>query len=309
MTDKPEVFDKNTLQKTENKIENMLENGSLDLPPDYSWSNALHSMWLQLQDTEDKNGTPVWKSCTKASVMKGLIEMIMQGLDPSKSQVYPIAYGDTLQMQRSNFGDEALLRRLYDVEDLDAQLIYEGDEVSYTIEDGRIFIDSHEQSLKDRLNNEIVAAYATIRFSNQPFYTALMGIDEIEKAWAQRRGKDKSKAHKNFAGEMAKKTVISRACKRYNNASDDSAVLSGAEDLSMERAREKQVKSEKEDQGEGELIDIDEDEGPDKEKERSEETTEAVDEPAEAEDEETPNGDEPAFFEGDEDEIEENRPE
>jgi len=44
MSNKPEVFDKNTLQETENKIESMLENGSLDLPPDYSWSNALHSM-------------------------------------------------------------------------------------------------------------------------------------------------------------------------------------------------------------------------------------------------------------------------
>ena len=231
MSDKPEVFDKNTLQDTEDKLENMLNNGSLDLPPNYSWGNALHSAWLELQDTEDKNGNPVWESCTKASVMKALLETVMEGLNPSKNQVYYIPYGNSLQMQRSNFGDEALLRRLYDVEDLDAQLIYEGDEVSYTIEDGRIFIDSHEQSLKDRLNNEIVAAYATIRFSNQPFYTELMGIDEIEKAWGQRRGKDKSKAHKNFAGEMAKKTVISRACKRYINASDDSAVLSGTEDL------------------------------------------------------------------------------
>ena len=308
MSDKPEVFDKDTLEQTENKLQNMVDNGSLDLPPNYSWSNALHSMWLQLQDTEDKNGNPVWQSCTKASVMKGLIEMIMQGLDPSKSQVYAIPYGDTLQMQRSNFGDEALLRRLYDVEDVNVGLIYEGDEVEYEIKSGQMSIEQHSQSLKDRLNNQVVAAYAVIKFSDQDNHTELMGSDEIEQAWSQRRGSDRSKAHKNFYGEMCKKTVISRACKRYINASDDSAVLSGTEDLSTERAHEEQVKSEKEDQGEGELIDI-KDEGTDKTKEEPEETTEAEDEPAETEDKETSDEDEPAFFEGDEDEIEENRPE
>src|SRR6056297_3181460 len=99
MSKKPEVFDKNTLEQTENKLQDMMDKGSLDLPPNYSWSNALHAAWLQLQDTTDKNNNPVWKTCTKASVMKGLLEMVMQGLNPSKDQVYPIAYGDKLVMQ------------------------------------------------------------------------------------------------------------------------------------------------------------------------------------------------------------------
>ena len=281
MSNKPEVFDKNTLEQTENKLQDMMDKGSLDLPPNYSWSNALHAAWLQLQDTTDKNNNPVWKTCTKASVMKGLIEMVMQGLNPSKDQIYPIAYGDKLVMQRSNFGDEALLRRLYDVGDVDAQLVYEGDEIDYEIKEGRITIKEHNQSLKNRLNNKIVAAYATIKFADQDNYTEIMGIEEIENAWAQRRGSDKSKAHKNFEGEMAKKTVISRDCERYINSSDDSVVLSGVEDLSIDGAKKQQIEAEKAEKANKEVIDIEEepDEGePEPEEENVEED---ADEPEE----------------------------
>ena len=52
-----------------------------------------------------------------------------------------------------------------------------------------------------------------------------MTMDQIKKAWGQGATKGGSPAHKDFTEEMAKKTVINRACKRFINTSDDSPVL------------------------------------------------------------------------------------
>ena len=53
-------------------------------------------------------------------------------------------------------------------------------------------------------------------------------LDEIRKAWAQGAAKGGSPAHKNFPQEMAKKTVINRACKIFVNTSTDADPLADA---------------------------------------------------------------------------------
>jgi recombination protein RecT len=52
-----------------------------------------------------------------------------------------------------------------------------------------------------------------------------MTIEEIKTSWNQGATKGNSPAHKNFEGEMAKRTVTNRAIKMFVNSSDDSAVL------------------------------------------------------------------------------------
>lgn len=52
-----------------------------------------------------------------------------------------------------------------------------------------------------------------------------MNINQIKNAWNQGYAKGGSGAHKNFTDEMAKKTVINRACKMFANTSDDSDLL------------------------------------------------------------------------------------
>jgi recombination protein RecT len=54
--------------------------------------------------------------------------------------------------------------------------------------------------------------------------TTLMTIDQIHKAWAQGQTKGNSPAHKNFPDEMAKKSVINRACKIAIKSSNDSSL-------------------------------------------------------------------------------------
>ena len=55
--------------------------------------------------------------------------------------------------------------------------------------------------------------------------TDIMTIEEIKQSWNQGATKGNSPAHKNFEGEMAKRTVTNRAIKMFVNSSDDSAVL------------------------------------------------------------------------------------
>ena len=53
---------------------------------------------------------------------------------------------------------------------------------------------------------------------------------QIRAAWGQGATKGGSPAHKNFAEEMAKKTVIGRACKAIINSSDDAWLYDGKRD-------------------------------------------------------------------------------
>ena len=79
---------------------------------------------------------------------------------------------------------------------------------------------------------------------------------QIQKSWEQGPTKGQSPAHKNFPGEMAKKTVINRACKLLIAASDDSVLMEPGEDGRIGR-----VKAEIEaEANQGAVIDIPEDE-------------------------------------------------
>jgi recombination protein RecT len=71
--------------------------------------------------------------------------------------------------------------------------------------------------------------------------------------------------HKEFAQEMARKTVINRACKRYLNSSDDGSFLMQHVNREDEVIAEAEVEAEIEENANQELIDVEyevEDEGP-----------------------------------------------
>ena len=66
------------------QIEILQKKGNLALPPNYSAQNALMSAWLVLQETVDKNKLPVLQSCTRVSIVNSLLDMVIQGLNPSR---------------------------------------------------------------------------------------------------------------------------------------------------------------------------------------------------------------------------------
>ncbi|EZH67927.1 recombinase [Bacillaceae bacterium JMAK1] len=234
MTAKNELamIKKDTVDVVASKVKEFQEKGELHFPVGYSPENAMKSAWLTLQSTQDKNKKPALDVCTKDSVANSLLEMVVQGLNPAKKQGYFIVYGNQLTFQRSYFGTMAVTKRVSGATEIDATVIYEEDEVDYDMVNGRITNLQHKQKFGNIKKDKIVGAYAVIKLPNDQVYTEVMTIDELRMAWskAQFWGKDQTKekagsTHDEFKQEMAKKTVINRACKRYLNSSDDSSLV------------------------------------------------------------------------------------
>ena len=249
------------------KVQEFVSRGELHLPPNYSVENAMKSAWLILQNTVDKDKRPVLQVCTRDSIANALLDMAVQGLNPAKKQGYFIAYGKQLVFQRSYFGTMAVTKRVAGAKDIFAEVVYKGDEFEYQIRNGNKVITKHIQKIENVDPNNIVAAYCTLIFDEDRQFTDVMTWQEIQKAWSKSKmnPEKEGSTHKEFAQEMARKTVINRACKRYLNSSDDGSLLMYHVNRADEVAAEAEVEAEIEESANQELIDVEyeiEDEGP-----------------------------------------------
>ncbi|NMH69666.1 recombinase [Bacillus sp. RO3] len=254
---------KDTVDVVAEKVKQFQESGELHFPASYSPENAMKSAWLILQNAKDKDKRPVLEVCTKDSIANSLLEMVVQGLNPIKKQGYFIAYGNQLTFQRSYFGTMAVTKLVTGAKDIDAAVIYEGDEVTYEMKNGRIVNLSHLQKFQNINKDKIIGAYATISFSDDRVYNEIMTIDEIRKAWskAQFWGKDRKvekegSTHDEFKQEMAKKTVINRACKKFLNSSNDASLTIDYFNRSDESNDEAQLQAEIQENANQEVIDV-----------------------------------------------------
>lgn len=232
--------EKTSIQKFENiseqvlsRIEQFQKDGSMILPKNYSVENHMKSAWLALQEVEDKEHHKALQICTKESIANSLLDMVLQGLSVSKKQGYFIIYGNKLIFQRSYFGTIALAKRAGGmVSEPVANVIYEGDDFQYEIDPktAKVSIIKHSQKLENIDNSKIKGAYALVTLADGTTQVTIMSMQQIRAAWGQGATKGNSPAHKNFAEEMAKKTVIGRACKAIINSSDDAWLYDGKED-------------------------------------------------------------------------------
>lgn len=232
--------EKTSIQKFENiseqvlsRIEQFQKDGSMILPKNYSVENHMKSAWLALQEVEDKDHHKALQICTKESIANSLLDMVLQGLSVSKKQGYFIMYGNKLIFQRSYFGTIALAKRAGGmVSEPVANVIYEGDDFQYEIDPktAKVSIIKHSQKLENIDNSKIKGAYALVTLADGTTQVTIMSMQQIRAAWGQGATKGNSPAHKNFAEEMAKKTVIGRACKAIINSSDDAWLYDGKED-------------------------------------------------------------------------------
>lgn len=232
--------EKTSIQKFENiseqvlsRIEQFQKDGSMILPKNYSVENHMKSAWLALQEVEDKEHHKALQICTKESIANSLLDMVLQGLSVSKKQGYFIMYGNKLIFQRSYFGTIALAKRAGGmVSEPVANVIYEGDDFQYEIDPktAKVSIIKHSQKLENIDNSKIKGAYALVTLADGTTQVTIMSMQQIRAAWEQGATKGNSPAHKNFAEEMAKKTVIGRACKAIINSSDDAWLYDGKED-------------------------------------------------------------------------------
>lgn len=166
--------------------------------------------------------------CTPASVANAMLKMVTLGLNPIKKQCYFVAYGEKLECMPSYLGAIATAKR-YGLKVMNAKTIHEGDEFQYNItSEGKAVIEKHSQNLNS-LNKPIIGAYAVAIMDDDSIDTTIMTMEDIKKSWQQGATKGNSPAHTNFAGEMAKKTVIGRACKSIISTSDDSSLFDNLE--------------------------------------------------------------------------------
>lgn len=219
--------ERNVTDKVLSRVKDLENKKELRVPANYSAENALKSAYLILSETVDRDKKPVLQSCSETSIANSLLDMVIQGLSPVKKQCYFIPYGGKLQLSRSYLGTVAVTKRLKNVKNVIANCIFDGDTFDYELDldTGYKKITKHEQKFENIDPAKILGAYAIVVMEDGPNYVEIMNINQIKKSWNQGAAKGNSGAHTNFADEMAKKTVINRACKMFANTSDDSDLL------------------------------------------------------------------------------------
>jgi recombination protein RecT len=228
------------------KVNSLQSVGELKIPNDYSPENALKSAYLILIEQKDRDNKPVLESCSKESIANTLFDMVIQGLSPMKKQCYFIPYAGKLTLSKSYAGTMAIAKRVAKIESITANVIYKKDEFVYQTDPVSGFkkLVSHQQRLENIDINEIVGAYAVIKFMDQTSFIEPMTMKQIQTSWMQGPTKGTSPAHKNFPDEMCKKTAINRACKMIINSSSDSDMYNEFDspespDLAKEKRDEK----------------------------------------------------------------------
>jgi len=247
------------------KVKQFQNNGELFFPANYSPENALKSAWLQLQEVQSKDYKPALEVCTKDSIANSLLSMVVQGLNPDKKQCYFIVYGNKLQMQRSYFGSVAVAKAVNpDIDEIYADVVYEGDTFKYNKLRGKTIVTEHTQSIENVKKDKVIAAYCTILYFSGKEEATIMTFDEIKQSWSQSKMKpvdDKGNisagsTHGKFTAEMCKKTVTNKACKPIINGSDDSSILSSYAKKSYSDIDEAEAEEEIQTNANSEYIDI-----------------------------------------------------
>ena len=207
------------------RINGMQESEGLELPKNYSFTNAIKGAWLYIQSVKDKNDKPALDVCTTTSICNSMFEMVIKGLSVIKKQCYFVVYGTELTCQVSYFGNYTMAKRECNVVDAYGQVVYNGDKPGFKyetdLETGVIKILSHTQDIDNIDMNEIAGAYATVVFSDGRKKVIVMSMKQIKENWLFGKAKGNSPAHKRTPDQMAIRTVINRALKIELNSAND----------------------------------------------------------------------------------------
>jgi len=228
----PKKTEPNITEVVLQRVHQFQKLAEISIPKDYSPENALKSAYLILSEQTDNSGKPVLQSCSRESIANALLNMVVQGLSPMKKQGAFVPYNGKLQWQTEYHGNIALAKRYGGVREVAANVIYEGDVFEYVInaKTGRKEIIKHEQKFENIDINKIKGAYAVLVLQDGSTFVEVMNMIQIQTSWNQGASKGNSPAHRNFKDEMAKKTVINRACKLFISTSSDANILDETEE-------------------------------------------------------------------------------
>lgn len=229
-----------------NKIADLQKHGGVTVPKGYSASNQIYLAFLKLSSMEDpKTKQLILPQVTPQSVANTLLTMCIKGLSLDKNQCAFIKRGQELTLQVQYQGN-AMMAKRYGAGDPQAQVIYEGDDFEFEInpKTGKKVVTKHVQKLENIDNTKngekIRGAWCLIPYKDHPDWdpkVEVMTMAEIRQAWLQGATRGESPAHKNFPQEMAKRTVINRACKLFIQTSEDAGVYGDYEDPEWQENR------------------------------------------------------------------------
>lgn len=236
-----------------NMVRGYLEKGQLHLPSNYSAENAMKSAWLKLQETGALNGA------TDVSVVNALLNMVIQGLNPAKTQCYFIKYGQQLVCQRSYFGDMALVKRILPGVEFFYAPFYSGEKVVPKRVNGKLVSIEHEEDMTLKKPENLGGAYCLVLDSNGEVVAGeIMTIERIRKSWGMSKtykAEATAGTHHDFPDEMAVRTVVRKVCKPIINSSDDELLVRSAAESDMD-AIDAEITEEAEEFGNQETVAI-----------------------------------------------------
>jgi recombination protein RecT len=218
------------------RIDAFQSSGELTLPKGYNAENALKSAYIILSDPKNN----ILAKCDKSSIAEALLKMVVYGVSPIKKQCYFIPYGEKLECSISYAGNIAIAKRYGGLKSIKGNAIFEGDTFEFEVDGatGHRKVTKHIQTLESVGSNKIKGAYAVYELTDGSVDVEIMSISQIQKAWDQGGSKGNSPAHKNFADQMAIKTVLNRACKLLISSSDDSVLYDPLEEEHIDVASE-----------------------------------------------------------------------
>ena len=148
--------------------------------------------------------------CDPATVITAITQAFEIGLEPNtpKKQAYLIPYGTECQFMPSYIGLIALAKRSGAVKDIKAREVRAGD--VFTVRQGTEESITHIPATTDR--GEIVAAYSVAILIDGTIDFEVMYADDL--AEVRKASQAKKSPWDTWEGEMSKKAVIRRHCKR-----------------------------------------------------------------------------------------------
>ena len=227
----------NLPQKTEEQafVDDILKRAlaaKIITPDSYALENAVKSAWIKIS-SEGYN-----RACSRLSLLNSVMDMIVQGLNPVKEQCYFINYKGHLKLSRSYLGSIAVTKRFCtNVAEINAEIIYNGDELEFEIKNGVKLIGKHIQKFGNIQKDNIQGAYAiAVDYDGNQIAADIMTWDEILTSWERStkvgdnrpiiNGNLNPKSdHGKQPARFSRRTVINRLCKQLISATDDKELL------------------------------------------------------------------------------------
>ncbi len=185
------------------------------------------SMALKLSEVKDKAGRKALDVCTKESVMQVAQEVIIKGLDLTKSQGALIVRGDKLMLQAQYQGRVKLALELNPfLSHFNFVPIYKDDKVKIVyLPDGKLDVVTHDTSFMNIGNNNLVGGYVrAIKKDGTVFMTEIMTMEQIKIAWSKSSNPSQD-VHKQFVTKMVRKTILNSICTWLINTTGEQDTL------------------------------------------------------------------------------------